>query len=137
MMTEKTLADQEAEKQTQIGADQQEGLASTAAEVCTNGTLLIGRSYGSFTLSETVLSCTEIGSRDQKLESVKCEYVLHGTMYPLGLESESEPIHKSVFVNVNEPMEVLYWFKVSFFAQNLGNFFTMRGDKRQSMRGEI
>ena len=52
VMTEKTLADQEAEKQTQIGADPQEGQASTAAEVCTNGTLLIGGSYGTFTLTE-------------------------------------------------------------------------------------
>ena len=40
-MTEKTLADQEAEKQTQIGADPPEGQTSTAAGVCINEILLI------------------------------------------------------------------------------------------------
>ena len=116
-MTEKTLADQEAEKQTQIGADPQEGRASTAAEVCTNEILFIGRSYGSFTLPKIgleyglelgFLSCTEIGSRDLSSTLWNVEYVLHSTMYPLGLESESESINKSVPVSVNEPMEVLY-----------------------------
>ena len=42
MMTEKTLADQEAEKQTQIEADAQEGQASTTVEVCTNEILIVG-----------------------------------------------------------------------------------------------
>ena len=46
-------------------------------------------------------------NREQRSESesVQCEHVLHSTMQPLGLESESE--FESVSVDVNEPLAIV------------------------------